>query len=155
MSGASAFLTLRVEGTPYAYRPLPGQDFITVGRQKRRPGDPADQGNDLVVRVPGNDALSARISRRHLEVHRTAGGFAVIDRSKAGTLHNGRPLTRDEATLLQGGDRLVLAGVITLQVVLAASADRKPPSLGAFSLATASATPVVFEATCGDLVTVD
>jgi serine/threonine protein kinase len=154
-AGAGAFLTLRVEGTPYAYGPLPGQDVITVGRQKRRPGDPPDHGNDLVVRVPGNDTLSARISRRHLEVHRTPEGFAVIDRSKAGTLHNGRPLARDAAVPLQPGDRLVLAGVITLQVVLAA-AGRQPPTLAEVSFtAPAGGNQVVFEATCGDMVTAD
>src|SRR5262249_53726186 len=61
-----AGLTLRVPGTPFAYRPLPGQKVISLGRQKRRPGEPTDVGNDVVLRIPNNDVLSARISRRHL-----------------------------------------------------------------------------------------
>src|SRR5262249_1723752 len=43
---AGPVLTLRVEGTPYAYRPAPDQDVVTVGRQRRAPGDPPDHGND-------------------------------------------------------------------------------------------------------------
>src|SRR5262249_16354420 len=57
---AGPVLTLRVEGTPFIYRPAPGQDVITVGRQKRSPADPPDHGNDFVLRVAGNDQLSAR-----------------------------------------------------------------------------------------------
>src|SRR5262249_42560801 len=115
---AGPLLTLRIEGTPFPYRPLPGQDVITVGRPRRKPGDPDDQGNDFVLRVPGNDALSARISRRHLEIRRDGEDFHVCDHSKAGTLHNGQPLTRDVPTRLQAGDRLVVAGVLTLVVGL-------------------------------------
>jgi serine/threonine protein kinase len=95
--GAPA-LCLRIEGTPYAYRPAPGQEVITLGRQRRKPGQPPGYGNDVVLRVPGNDPLSARISRRHLEIDLRGGGFVVTDRSTGGTLHNGRPLLRDVPT---------------------------------------------------------
>jgi serine/threonine protein kinase len=150
---AGPLLTLRVEGSPYAYRPAPGQDIVTVGRQKRRPGDPPDTGNDLVVRVPGDDERSTRISRRHLEVHRTPDGFAAIDRSKAGTLLNGRPLPRDVPTPLGAGDRLVLAGVATLEVVIEGG-HRAAPTFAEVAHG-GGAGRVVFEAILGDLVTAD
>ena len=38
---AGPILTLRVPGTPYVYRPAPGQSVVTVGRQRRRAGRPA------------------------------------------------------------------------------------------------------------------
>src|SRR6185436_16253733 len=107
-------LTLRVAGTPHAYRTAPGQRIVTVGRQRRKPKDPDDVGNDFVVRVAGNEDLSARISRRHLEIVRTDDGFTVTDRSKAGTLLNDRPLPPGLAVPLSDGDRLVIAGVVTL-----------------------------------------
>src|SRR5579871_3711209 len=74
-AGAPA-LMLRVVGTPFAYRPLPNQTIISVGRQRRKPGDPDDVGNDMVVRVPGDEALSARISRRHFEIHRDGESYS-------------------------------------------------------------------------------
>jgi serine/threonine protein kinase len=153
-AAAESLLTLRVLGTPYAYRPAPGQDVITVGRQKRRPGDPSDHGNDLVVRVPGNDQLSARISRRHLEIHHSAEGFAVVDCSKAGTLLNGQPLPRNVPTPLAAGDRLLLAGVVTLEVVLLSPTNRKPPTFAAVTHQSGG-NPIVFEATLGDLLTLE
>jgi serine/threonine protein kinase len=153
-AAAENLLTLRVGGTPYAYRPAPGQDVITVGRQKRRPGSPADHGNDLVVRVPGDDQQSARISRRHLEVRRTPEGFTVVDCSKAGTSLNGRPLTRGVPTPLAAGDRLLLAGVVTLEVVFLAPTNRQPPSFAEVT-GQAGGKPVTFEATLGDLLTLE
>jgi serine/threonine protein kinase len=146
-------LTLRVEGTPFAYRPLPGQQVVTLGRQRRKPGDPPDHGNDVVLRVPGNDALSARISRRHLEVRRDGDGFVVVDHSKGGTAHNGRPLTRDVPAPLAAGDRLVVAGVLTLAVLLDA-APRARPTRAEVEVAQ-TADRVVLEATVGDMVTLD
>jgi len=147
-------LTLRVIGTPFAYRPAPMQTVISLGRQKRRPGEPPEAGNDVVLRVPGNDALSGRISRRHLEIRRTAtGGHEVIDRSKAGTLLNGRPLTRDVAAPLSGGDRIVVAGVLALEVELegrpagrAVAGEVAVPQAG---------NRVMLEASLGDLMTME
>ena len=149
-------LTLRIAGTPFAYRPMPGQAIITVGRQKRKPGEPSDQGNDVVVRVPGNDPLSTRISRRHLEIHRQGGQLILIDHSKVGTLHNGQPVSRDVPTPLASGDRLVIAGVLTLEVVLEAvptvHATRSQVEL---PQAAGRATGLILEATLGDLVTLE
>jgi len=152
---AARGLTLRVEGTPHAYQADPAQRTITVGRQRRRPGDPADVGNDFVVRVAGNEELSTRISRRHLEVARTAGGYAVTDRSKAGTLRNGQPLPPGVATAVAHGDRLTIAGVVTLVVEL----DGRPElsaSVGevAVPVTAEGAARVLLEATVGAMVNV-
>jgi predicted component of type VI protein secretion system len=112
-------------------------------------------GNDLVLRVPGNDRLSARISRRHLEVRLSGEGFVVIDRSKAGTLRNGRPLVRDTPTPVRAGDRLSVAGVISLEVAFEAG----PAAGGARARAeggrAAVVGPVLLEATLGDVVTLE
>jgi serine/threonine protein kinase len=159
-------LTLRISGTPFAYRPAPTQTVISLGRQKRRPGEPPEAGNDVVLRVPNNDMLSARISRRHLEIHRQDEAYTVIDRSKAGTLLNGRPLTRDVATPLAAGDRLVVAGVLGLEVEMEGSAGRSlnapevsvPVSAdnraGCGDESTGTAR-VVLEVSVGDMVTME
>jgi serine/threonine protein kinase len=143
-------LLLRVVGTPFAYRPLPNQTIISVGRQRRRPGDPDDVGNDMVLRVPGDDHSSTRISRRHLEIQRREDGYVVIDTSKAGTQLNGMPLPRGTPTPLASGDRLMVAGVAELEVVLetsSATARLARPDVrlreGGF----------VLEATLGDMIT--
>jgi pSer/pThr/pTyr-binding forkhead associated (FHA) protein len=133
---------------------LPGQEVITVGRQKRRTGDPSDQGNDVVLRVPGNDPLSTRISRRHFELHRQGGRWFITDRSKAGTLRNAQPIPRDVLTPLEAGDRLLVAGLITLELSLEVASTLRavaapielPPTPG-------RAAAVVLEATLGDMVT--
>ena len=150
-------LTLRVEGTPFAYRPPPLVPVITVGRQRRRPGDGPDQGNDFVLRVAGNDALSARISRRHFEVHRTATGFAVVDRSKAGLTRNGTAVPKDTPVELADGDRLGVAGVVTLRVDLGrsgAGGGLVRPG-GVVEVPALAGGQVQIEASVGDLVTAD
>jgi serine/threonine protein kinase len=149
------FLTLRVDGTPHAYRATPRQQTITVGRQRRKPGDPDDVGSDFVVRVAGNDPLSARISRRHLEITRTAGGFEATDRSKAGTTHNGTRLPAGQPVPLAHGDRLVIAGVVTLVVGLD-DLPRLVPAVGKVSVpaAAGAAGKMLLEASVGDMVTI-
>ena len=151
-------LALRVEGTPHLYRPWQGQDVISVGRQKRLPGDPPDRGNDFVLRVAGNDQASARISRRHFEIHRTAGGHVVVDCSKAGLLLNGRPVPRGTPTPLEAGDKLLVAGVVTLEVLLlepgfagVVSNVVEVPSAGQAG----QGGQVVLEASMGDMVTME
>ena len=149
-------LTLRLVGTPLSYRPPPGRAVISLGRQKRRPGEPPEVGNDMVLRVPGNDELSARVSRRHLEIRREGAGHVVIDRSKGGTLHNGRPLTRDVAVPLAAGDRLVVAGVLTLDVAMEADARGRRLGAGEISVPREDgATRVVLEVSVGDMMTME
>jgi hypothetical protein len=147
-------LVLKVVGSPFAYRAAPQQTVVTLGRQKRRPGEPADVGNDLVLRVPGNDVLSARISRRHLEIHCGDGGLSVTDRSKAGTLLNGRPLQRDVPAALAAGDRLVVAGVLTLEVAAGATLLATPVAEARVAAGAGEPTEVFLEASLGDMLTV-
>lgn len=150
-----AHLTFKVEGTNFAYRPPP-LPVVTVGRQKRRPGDPPDQGSDFVLRVAGNDVLSARISRRHFEVHRTPTGYAVVDKSKAGLTRNGVPVPKDTPVELADGDRLGVAGVVTLEVALRGGKDdgvRMAAAVEVPAPRAAGGGRVQLEASLGDLVT--
>jgi serine/threonine protein kinase len=149
-------MTLRLVGTPFAYRSAPNQAVISLGRQRRRPGEPPEVGNDVVLRVPSNDKLSARISRRHLEIHRQDDGFVVIDRSKAGTLLNGRALSRGVPTPLTSGDRLVVAGVLGLEVELEGVPARpRGPTEVSVTDEGGATTQIVLEASVGDMVTME
>jgi serine/threonine protein kinase len=150
-------LRLRILGTPFAYRTVPGQAVVSLGRQKRRPGEAPQAGNDVVLRVPNNDELSARISRRHLEIHRQGDGFVVIDRSKVGTQLNGRPLTRDVPEPLASGDQLLVAGVLTLEVDLQGTAPVRPLAGNELVVSSRDKDPtaVVLEVSVGDMVTME
>lgn len=151
-------ITLRVAGTNFAYQPPAVLSAVSVGRQKRKPGEAADAGNDFVLRVAGNDALSARISRRHFELTRTATGWAITDRSKVGVTRNGAPLPKDDAVPLSDGDTLSVAGVVALEVSIRSASDTGvkyvavvaapvPPSAGGGQLQ--------IEASVGDVITLD
>jgi hypothetical protein len=149
-------LALRVVGTPFVYRPAPGQESITVGRQRRAPGGPPDHGNDFVLRVAGDDALTTRISRRHFEIVRAGDAYRVTDRSKAGLLLNGRALPRHEPAALAPGDRLLVAGVVELEVLL------DPGGVGGLAAPVVHApavargtTRLLFEASMGDMLTLE
>jgi serine/threonine protein kinase len=148
-------LTLRIAGTSFAYRPLPGQDVITIGRQKRKLGDPPDHGNDLVLRVLGNDQLSGRISRRHCEIRRQDGGFVILDRSKVGLTKNGQPLPHGVPVPLAAGDQLVLAGIIALEVLLHKGAAAGPTRTTVEVGQGDGNAPVILEATLGDMMTME
>lgn len=147
-----ATLTLRVVGTPFAYRPRANQTIISVGRQRRKAGEPDDTGNDMVLRVPGSTDLSARISRRHFEIHVDGGQFFVTDRSKVGTLLNDTPLSRNVATPLASGDRLVVAGVLELEVALHLTPTVQ---IAAPQVQLPGASGAILEATFGDMVTME
>jgi serine/threonine protein kinase len=114
-------ISLKVVGTQFAYKPPPGLPIISIGRQKRKPGEAPELGNDFVLRVAGNDALSARISRRHLELHRTPTGYSVVDKSKTGVTKNGEALPSGTPVELVDGDLLNIAGVVTLEVSIRAA----------------------------------
>ena len=115
-SGPSIFL--RVVGTPYAYQAPAAAQMVTVGRQRRNSGLPADEGNDLVIRVPDSDDQSLHISRRHLEIQRIGDECFVVDRSRAGTQLDGKALVKDQPAPLRCGSQIVLAGVITLEFLV-------------------------------------
>jgi serine/threonine protein kinase len=151
-------ITLRVEGTNFAYRPPPVLAHLTDGRQKRKPGEPPESGNDFVLRVAGNDALSARISRRHFELNRTAAGWTVTDRSKSGVTRNGQPLPKETPVELADGDRLCVAGVVTLEVAIRAAegdAVKYAAVVEVPAPAGAGSGQVQIEASVGEMVTVD
>src|SRR5439155_2497959 len=113
------------------------------------------EGNDFVLRVTGNDELSLRISRRHLEIRRTPAGYVATDHSRVGTSLNGQPLPPGAAVPLDHGDRLSVAGVLTLKVLL--DEPRAESTISHVDLPAAADQPgrVVLEATQGDMVTLD
>jgi predicted Ser/Thr protein kinase len=148
-------LTLRVEGTSYAYQPAAGQDIITLGRQRRRLDGVGGDGNDLVLRIRNHDEKSIRISRRHLELRRQDDGYVVIDRSKTGTWRNGTPLPRDVAVPLAHGDRLVLAGLICLEVLLCPPAGTGSLEEVQFPTGDPGGGLAVLQVSQGDLFTVE
>jgi hypothetical protein len=156
LSESGPQLTLKVEGTTFGYRPPAMLPVFTVGRQKRKVGDAADQGSDFVLRVAGNDGLSARISRRHFEVHRTPTGFAVVDRSKAGLTRNGAQVPKEVPVEVGDGDRLGVAGVVTLEVMIRGNRDDGMKLAAAVEVPAPVASGggrVQIEASVGDMVT--
>jgi Protein kinase domain/FHA domain len=148
-------LTLRVIGSAVAYRPPAGWTVLKVGRRRRKPEAP-DEGNDFVIRVAGNEAVSARISRHHFEIRRAPSGFVIVDRSTTGLTMNGKAVPKGVEVALGDGDLLGVAGVVELKVAIS------EPSTGlllingvATPLALASGGGVEVEASLGDLITTD
>lgn len=118
-TNTSKLLYLRILGTPYAYQAPYGLETIYIGRQHRKPHSTEENvGNDVILRVPGSDPKSLRISRRHLEIKRIDTEYFVIDKSGGQTKLNGTILTQDEPVRLQSRDRLFIAGVLTLEVLI-------------------------------------
>ncbi len=117
-TNTSKLLYLRILGTPYAYQVPYGFETIYIGRQRRKPNTTDNVGNDVILRVPGSDPKSLRISRRHLEIKRIDTEYFVIDKSGGQTKLNGTILTQDEPVRLQSRDRLFIAGVLTLEVLI-------------------------------------
>jgi tetratricopeptide (TPR) repeat protein len=145
-------LYLRVLGTPYAYRAPRGIDVLALGRQRRKDSDDPNEGNDVVIRVPGSDELSLQISRRHLEIQRIDKEFFVIDRSHGRTKLNGRRLVDDLPRRIQSNDRLHIGGVLAIEVQIQAQMT----GTGAakfLQIPATSARPggLSFEATLGEL----
>jgi serine/threonine protein kinase len=147
-------LTLHIAGSPFAYRADPQQRSVTVGRQKRKVNSPVDEGSDFVVRVTGDDELSLRISRRHLELVRTAAGWSVIHRGRMATEHNGQPLAPNIAIPLTPGDRVALAGVLTLFVEFDSSGGTMLPEVE-LPAGENRAAQLLLEATRGDIVNLE
>ncbi|BBM86301.1 FHA domain-containing protein [Candidatus Uabimicrobium amorphum] len=104
---------LEIAGSDYIYI-LPDQNEITIGRQKRKPGQ---KGNDVVIRVHGNDEASRAISRNHLTLMCRFSGMFICDHSTFGTKVNGQQAMRDKKFAIDVGDRINIADVLTLTVV--------------------------------------
>ena len=89
---------------------LPLQDIITFGRLREHEGLPA---NDVVLAHP--DPLMARhISRWHFELRRRIDGFWMRSLSDTVTEVNGRPTPKGQDVPVKPGDRIRLAGALTL-----------------------------------------
>ena len=115
---ASRLLYLRILGTPYAYQAPYGLKTITIGRQRRKQGVSASIGNDVIIRVPGSDEKSLKISRRHLEIKQIDTEYFVIDKSGGRTKLNGKVISENQPYRLQPRDRLTIADVLILEVLI-------------------------------------
>jgi hypothetical protein len=147
-------LTLRIRGTPFAYRAPPELATIRVGRQRRREGEPAEQGNEFVLRVDGDDARSVRISRRHFEIHCERDEFRIVDLSKFGTMLNGQAVPAGASAAIRDGDCLTIAGVVTLEIGIANLGDApRVKSFGPLADTAHGAAQLRMEATVGQIVT--
>ena len=146
---------LRVVGTSFAYQAEPGVCALSVGRQRRKAGQTAEEGNDVVIRVSGDDTQSMRISRRHFEIVRTRQHYSIIRRSRGNTALNGEPLPADEPVPLRSGDRIGIAGVLLIEFAVRDASRNEivngPVDVGARG---GNAGEVVMEASVGDMVTV-
>ncbi|WP_414569851.1 FHA domain-containing protein [Nostoc sp. CCY 9925] len=150
----SNLLYLRVLGTPYAYQAPYGLENISIGRQRRKSGTSLDAGNDVVIRVPGADSKSLRISRRHLEIKRIDTEYFVIDKSGGHTKLNGKFLKENDPFRLQTGDRLLIADVLTLEVIIQTKiSGTKVGNLIRIDCHNTIQDGLLIEASIGDLIT--
>lgn len=150
----SNLLYLRVLGTPYAYQAPYGLENISIGRQRRKSGTSIDVGNDVVIRVPGADRKSLRISRRHLEIKRIDTEYFVIDKSGGHTKLNGKFLKENDPFRLQTGDRLLIADVLTLEVIIQTKiSGTKVGNLIRIDCHDTIKDGLLIEASIGDLIT--
>ena len=100
---------LRIEET-HEIIDLPLQDIITFGRLREHEGLAA---NDVVLSHP--DPQQARhISRWHFELRRRIDGFWMRSLSDSVTEVNGQPAPRGQDVPVKPGDRIRLAGALTL-----------------------------------------
>ncbi|AFZ16729.1 FHA domain-containing protein [Allocoleopsis franciscana] len=151
---ASKLLYLRILGTPYAYQAPYGLETISIGRQRRKQNVSDNVGNDVIIRVPGSDKKSLCISRRHLEIQRINTEYFVIDKSGGKTSLNGKILTKNEPSRLQSGDRLLIAGVITLEVLIRVKlSGAKTSNVIRINPPTEVQDNFLIEASIGDMVT--
>ncbi len=111
----NSLLYLRVLGTPYAYKAPSDLEKITIGRQRRKKNSP---GNDVVIRIPGSEIKSRRISRQHLEIIQMNSEFYVIDKSNGRLKLNGKLLKYNVPVRLVSMDRLLISGILTLEVII-------------------------------------
>ncbi len=110
----SKLLYLRIIGTPYAYQAPAGLNQITLGRKRAKIGS---EGNDVCIRVPGNNNQSLRISRFHLKIEKIGDEYFVFALKEGRNKLNGKILKENQPYSLQSGDKLLIAGVLTLEVL--------------------------------------
>ncbi len=149
----SAVLSLRVVGTPYAYEAPLDAPSVSVGRQRRGPNRDPAVGNDFVVRVPGDDARSLNISRRHFEIERIGMNYFVTDKSKKGLTLNGRRLPAGARAPLASGDRLVVAEVLIVEALIRPALHPGQRQRSVTLAGDRRQNGIILEASVGDMVT--
>ena len=150
----SKVLYLRILGTPYAYQAPYGLETIRIGRQRRKPNSTEENvGNDVILRVPGSNERSLRISRRHLEIKWINDEYYVIDKSGGQTKLNGQILKPNEPCRLESGNRLFIAGVITLEVLIRSNISGTKINNVLRIDSPESQDALLLEASIGDMVT--
>jgi len=149
-------LCLRLLGTPCVYQAPPDSSVIRVGRQRRKPDEGTEEGNDFVIRSPDSDDQSLKISRQHFEIRREGPAYVIVDRSSAGTVLNGQRLEKNQPHPLRAGDQVTVAKVITLEVLLLSAAlhgaAQSQLNVGAHGPVNG---PLLLQASVGDMITVE
>ena len=82
----------------------------------------------------------------------------MADRSKAGLIHNGSRLIKDELAPIADGDELVVAGLVTLDVLFRPALPDERVQQAAYIEIPANSDAsgrVRIEASVGDMVTID
>lgn len=150
-------LYLRIIGSPYAYEVPDNLETISVGRQRRKPNSPGNEGNDVVIRVPESDQKSLRISRKHLEIKKSDFEYFLVDRSGGRTRLNGNNLDENQFYKLNSHDKLSIADVLELEVLIQAKLEYLATNRSSFievDKPDESQPKLIVEASVGDMVTV-
>ena len=100
---------LRIEETQELIE-LPLLDIISFGRLREHEGMSA---NDVVLAHP-DPQLARHISRWHFELRRGVDGFSLRSLSDTATEVNDQPAPKGQDVAVRPGDRIRLAGVLTL-----------------------------------------
>ena len=149
-----SLLYLRILGTPYAYQAPSEMESISIGRQRKKSESQQMLGNDIIVRVPGSDEKSLKISRQHLEIQRINTEYFVIDKSRGNTRLNGKFLQYDKPVRLRSGDRLMIANVLTLEILIRLKTfGSKANNILRFNSTNNNQNEIFIEASIGDMVT--
>ncbi len=90
---------------------LPFTDTVSVGRLAVLDGRPV---NDIVIELPNSD-LARRISRWHVELDLTPGGYVLRPVGRGLTEVGGEVVETGTARLIRPGDEVRLAKVVTLR----------------------------------------
>ena len=147
-------LYLRIVGTSYAYEVPEKLDRISIGRQRRKSDSLANEGNDVVVRVPESDQKSLKISRKHLEISRENSQYLVLDKSGGRTKLNGNVLKENELHKLEVYDILQISDVLELEVLIQDKLEtlKSDKAIEIYKSDTSKGV-LVIEASIGDMVT--
>lgn len=150
---SNSVLYLKIIGTPYAYQAPKHLAIIKIGRQKRKLGEKINKGNDIVIRVPGSDNKSLRISREHLQIQYINGEYFVLDKSKGNTKLNGKKLNSELPKRILSGDKLAIADIFILEVAIRSPLlAKKMDKIIQFNSKNTDDN-ILMEATLGDMLT--